>query len=427
MTHTAARATAVRRASPKTALPAPHRETAPRRTAAAQARIPATLLPDVSRVPVHPETAPAAAWPAPIQRCGIGSSCGCPPEEKLAAVRRDLAGAVAGGGAPLAGATRGAMERAFASDFAAVRVHTGPSADHVASALHARALTTGTNILFRSGAFRPGTPGGDRLLAHELIHVLQQRGGPVSVADIGAGIAISDPADRFERQAESAARRALSEPGAPARPPEQAGGGQLGTGIRQLMVQRDDADTAANQAGAASPPGPGQTGTAALVDLPPGPVTADKPPAQPAGAQCVPDPGIPNTDCALYKSNSYWLPFAYMLNATCACTATPNVPTANCVRKFLQDRLRATPGWLIAAAASAKALPLAEYEEWVQTFLTPRIYRDHVDAYRHCCCPSGPAPYPAWMAVTTIPILPCSLTGWFIDNFGSCSGTPGAW
>jgi hypothetical protein len=320
------------------------------------------------------------------------------------------------------------MERAFASDFAAVRVHTGPHVDDVASALHARALTTGTDILFRSDAFRPGTPGGDRLLAHELTHVLQQRGGPVSGTDIGAGIVISDPGDRFERQAESAARQALGRSGATARPLEQALGGQLGARRRQLLVQRDNVDTATNQADPVSLSGPAQTGTAAVADLPPGSATADKAAAEPAGSQCVPDPGISNTDCSLYAANSYWLPAAYALNATCACTATPNVPTANCVRKFLQDRLRATPGWLIAAATSAKvALSPGEYESWVQVFLTPRIYRDHVDAYRHCCCPSGPAPYLDWMAVTTIPIPSCSLTGWFINHYGSCNGRPGAW
>jgi Domain of unknown function (DUF4157) len=369
MTLTASGATVARQRPPQPARLPPRRDIAWGRPSVARARIPAPIPPDVSRIPVHPKKIQAAAWPAPIQRCGIGSSCDCPPHEKLAGVRRDLETAISGGGAPLPHATRGAMERRFASDFASVRVHTGAGADRAAAALHARALTSGTDILFRSGAYRPGTPGGDRLLAHELSHVLQQRSGPVSGTDIGGGIAISDPSDRFERQAESAA-------------------------AQQLVVQRDD---------------------------------ADKPSAQPAAGQCIPDPGIPSSDCGLYLSNAYWLPLAYVVNATCACSATPNVPTANCVRKFLQDRLRATPGWLIAAATAAKALPPGQYEEWVQAFLTPRIYSDHVDAYRHCCCPHGPAPYPDWMAVTTVPIPSCSLTGWFINHFGSCTGTPGAW
>ena len=402
MMQTVARARAAMQPAPKAAPLSLRRDTAPQRAAADQAPSWAALLPDVSRVPVHQEHVPAAAWPAPIQRCGIGSSCGCPPHEKLAGVRRDLEIAVSAGGAPLPVGTRSTMERAFAADFTAVRVHTGPGADHAAAALHARALTTGTHILFRSGVFRPGTPDGDRLLAHELTHVLQQRSGPVSGTDVGAGIAISDPSDRFERQAELAARQALSEPRAgardPARPLQQVRGGQPAGGMLQLVVQRDDAGPAANPAD-----------------------------TQPAGVSCIPDPGIPSTDCGLYASNAYWLPLAYVVNAGCACSATPNVPTANCVRKFLQDRLRATPDSLIAAATAAKTLPFGAYEAWVQAFLTPRIYRDHVDAYRHCCCPQGPAPYLDWMAVTTVPIPSCGLTGWFINHFGSCTGTPGAW
>ena len=148
---------------------------------------------------------------------------------------------------------------------------------------------------------------------------------------------------------------------------------------------------------------------------------------------CTPASGIPNTDCGAYEANSEWLPSAYVNNATCACQTTPNVPTANCVRKFLQVRLAATPGWVKNIALLYKSLdkpdepiPYAKYQAFVQKFLTPRIYDDHVDAYRSCCCPSGPAPYPAWIGVTSVP-LQCSVVGWSIRYFGSCHGTPGIW
>jgi len=151
---------------------------------------------------------------------------------------------------------------------------------------------------------------------------------------------------------------------------------------------------------------------------------------QRTGGGCTPASGIPNTNCGPYAANSWWLPSAYVNNATCACQTTPNVPTANCVRKFLQDRLAATPRWLKVMAFSHKSLdnPItyAQYQTFVQAFLTPRIYRDHVDAYRSCCCPSGPAPYPAWIGVTSVP-LPCSAVGLSIRYFGSCHGTPGRW
>ncbi len=61
-----------------------------------------------------------------------------------------------------------------------------------------------------------------------------------------------------------------------------------------------------------------------------------------APADCRPASGIPPTDCSLYAANEFWLPGAYVQNATCACQETPKSTTANCVRKFLQDRLRAT-------------------------------------------------------------------------------------
>jgi hypothetical protein len=78
-------------------------------------------------------------------------------------------------------------------------------------------------------------------------------------------------------------------------------------------------------------------------------------------------------------------------------------------------------------AASQKLLPSPLYQTFVQTLLTPRIYKDHVDAYRDCGCPCGPAPYPSWIGVTTVPIQPCSLVGYFIKQFGPCNCAPGRW
>jgi hypothetical protein len=148
------------------------------------------------------------------------------------------------------------------------------------------------------------------------------------------------------------------------------------------------------------------------------------------GETCTPAAGIPNSNCTAYLRNAWWLPATYVNNATCACLTTPNSPTANCVRNFLQDRLAVTPQWLKTLAAAQKTIEIinpAQYQAFVQAVLTPRIYRDHVDAYRSCCCPSGPAPYPSWIGVTTVPIQPCELVGLTIRYFGSCHGTPGSW
>lgn len=59
-----------------------------------------------------------------------------------------------------------------------VRVHSGAQAGRLANALGANALTIGQDIFFAPGRYAPGTPTGDRLLAHELAHVAQQQGEP---------------------------------------------------------------------------------------------------------------------------------------------------------------------------------------------------------------------------------------------------------
>jgi hypothetical protein len=143
---------------------------------------------------------------------------------------------------------------------------------------------------------------------------------------------------------------------------------------------------------------------------------------------CKPAEGT--TSCDAYEENAWWLPSAYVHNATCACQETPKEPKSNCIRKFLQDRMVATPKPIKDRAATMKSLDntltYPPYQVYVQTELTPRIYLDHVDAYRSCCCPSGPAPYPAWMGVTSVP-LSCEAVKKSIMLFGSCHGTPGEW
>jgi hypothetical protein len=62
-----------------------------------------------------------------------------------------------------------------------VRVHSGPVASESAEAVNARAYTVGQNIVFGDGQFAPYTQGGQRLLAHELAHTVQQRRGADTV------------------------------------------------------------------------------------------------------------------------------------------------------------------------------------------------------------------------------------------------------
>ncbi len=81
-----------------------------------------------------------------------------------------------GDGRPLEAGVKGRMESAFSADFSSVRVHTDAQAAGLSDTLDARAFTVGQQVAFSAGQYRPGTAIGDALIAHELAHVLQQRG-----------------------------------------------------------------------------------------------------------------------------------------------------------------------------------------------------------------------------------------------------------
>ena len=63
------------------------------------------------------------------------------------------------------------------ADLSQVRVHTGPDANQLAEQVSAEAFTYRQDVVFSSGAYQPSSPTGRRLLAHELAHTMQQRGG----------------------------------------------------------------------------------------------------------------------------------------------------------------------------------------------------------------------------------------------------------
>jgi Domain of unknown function (DUF4157) len=81
------------------------------------------------------------------------------------------------GGRPLEEAERASHERAFGHDLSSVRIHTDAGAAKFTAHLAAQATTIGNDVYFGPLAYVPGTPVGRRLLAHELAHVIQQRGG----------------------------------------------------------------------------------------------------------------------------------------------------------------------------------------------------------------------------------------------------------
>lgn len=81
-----------------------------------------------------------------------------------------------GGGRPLDPETRAFFEPRFGRDLGDVRTHSDASAAGMAEAVNARAFTFGRDLVFGSGQYDPGSDQGKRLLAHELVHVMQQSG-----------------------------------------------------------------------------------------------------------------------------------------------------------------------------------------------------------------------------------------------------------
>lgn len=167
------------------------------------------------RVPAVVRATPA---PAQVMRCGgiecAPGTCDHTDDPADAVVHRsaDTAGAgpepVPGRvlrvldtpGAPLPGAVRSTMEARLGHDFGRVRVHTDAEAARSAQAIRAQAYTFGSHVVMGADRFRQDTASGSRLLAHELAHVVQQRG----VSDRPESV--SDPRDATEREAELISR-----------------------------------------------------------------------------------------------------------------------------------------------------------------------------------------------------------------------------
>ncbi|HEX9868662.1 MAG TPA: DUF4157 domain-containing protein, partial [Candidatus Tectomicrobia bacterium] len=98
-------------------------------------------------------------------------------------------------GQPLDPATRAFMEPRFGHDFSHVRVHTDVEAAESARTVNALAYTVGRDVVFGLGQYAPGTVGGQRLLAHELTHVVQQ------VRSVGEHLGVSSPHVSAEKEA----------------------------------------------------------------------------------------------------------------------------------------------------------------------------------------------------------------------------------
>ncbi|MBR9970302.1 DUF4157 domain-containing protein [Magnetospirillum sulfuroxidans] len=117
-----------------------------------------------------------------------------------------------GGGRPLPDVLQRKLSQAFGADLSDVRIHEGRQA----SALGAIAFTAGADIFFAPGHYQPDRPVGQRLLGHEIAHVLQQRAGRVRTSLPGRLTVIQDAA--LEAEAERMGMRAASVSAIPSPP-----------------------------------------------------------------------------------------------------------------------------------------------------------------------------------------------------------------
>jgi hypothetical protein len=139
----------------------------------------------VLRMPVNPSTVEEGGEAKEVQPQTVA--------ETVTPVQRQSAAAAAGagfqvepeieqrlahpsGGQSLPERVRRSLEPRFGADFSGVRVHTDAAADQLNHSLQAQAFTSGQNIFFRRGGYAPASESGQRLLAHELTHVVQQTG-----------------------------------------------------------------------------------------------------------------------------------------------------------------------------------------------------------------------------------------------------------
>ncbi|MGW5421688.1 eCIS core domain-containing protein [Streptomyces sp. NPDC003943] len=144
------------------------------------------------------------AQPSTGEQHRHGAGCGHTQAGPPAVQRSAVHDVLKGNGRPLDTPVRDEMEARLGADFSDVRIHDDSAARASATEVGARAYTSGAHIVIGDG-------GNDRhTLAHELTHVLQQRQGPVAGTDNGAGLKVSDPSDRFEREAEANAIRVMS-------------------------------------------------------------------------------------------------------------------------------------------------------------------------------------------------------------------------
>jgi hypothetical protein len=160
-------------------------------------------------------------------------------------------------GQPLAPDTRASMETRLGHDFGQVRVHTDAKAAEAARAVNALAYTVGQDVVFGAEQYSPHTPHGRKLLAHELVHVLQQRAAPHTGSQLTPGEA-HDPS---EAEAERVALHLETVPHSRT----TADGLATATGV--LQRQASSSGSSGGGAGPTPAPDAGVSGRSCRIDV----------------------------------------------------------------------------------------------------------------------------------------------------------------
>jgi hypothetical protein len=171
----------------------------------------------------RPPALPLAATSGPLlQRCGAGP-CDCAGQQEEGDIRRKplkpgsarpsrvppvVHEVLKSHGSPLSADIHAFFEPRFGQDFSVVRLHTDARAAASARTLGARGYTVGHDIVLSEDVSRAPTARDGELLAHELAHVVQQRGSVAARAELTVGEAHS----AAEREADHAAEEVMRLP-----------------------------------------------------------------------------------------------------------------------------------------------------------------------------------------------------------------------
>ena len=93
-------------------------------------------------------------------------------------------------------------------DFGEVKVHTDAQADTISRSIGAKAFTTGNDVFFREGEYKPHAADGQTLISHELTHVVQQGAGKAT-SSVQGKMTVNDPNDKFEAEADTVAQKVV--------------------------------------------------------------------------------------------------------------------------------------------------------------------------------------------------------------------------